>query len=365
MDFDTKRWDRAKRNYRLWWEGRLGRPLLQMDVRGRNPGRPEPNTPNHGFTSYHDLSVPADAIVDRWDYDLSCRRFIADGFPSVWPNFGPGVLAAFMGAQLENGLPPAETVWFHPAREQDIRDIHFAYDPDSVWARRIKDILRAARQRWNGLVQVSMTDLGGNLDVLATFRPGDKLLLDLYDHPDEVKRLTWEAHAAWWQAFCDLDAVIRPVNPGYTAWTPILSEKPYYILQCDFGYMLGPDMFDEFVKPELAASCRKLGNAFYHLDGIGQLPHLDSLLSIPELKGVQWVPGAGQPDTPEWPEVYRKIHAAGKSIQLWPTWKDGRHILEILAEQIGALDGVIVIGGAGPEQADEVTRLCARYGALD
>jgi len=39
-----------------------------------------------------------------------------------------------------------------------------------------------------------MTDLGGNLDILSTFRPGTDLLLDLYDHPEDVKRLTGEAH---------------------------------------------------------------------------------------------------------------------------------------------------------------------------
>ena len=33
-----------------------------------------------------------------------------------------------------------------------------------------------------------MTHLGSNLDTVATFRPGEKLLLDLYDAPEEVKR---------------------------------------------------------------------------------------------------------------------------------------------------------------------------------
>jgi len=31
------------------------------------------------------LSVSAKAIVDRWDYDLSCRYFLGDAFPTVWP----------------------------------------------------------------------------------------------------------------------------------------------------------------------------------------------------------------------------------------------------------------------------------------
>jgi hypothetical protein len=38
-----------------------------------------------------------------------------------------------------------------------------------------------------------------------------------------------------------------------------------------------------------------LPRTFYHLDGIGQLHHLDLVLSIAELDGVQWVPGDGKP----------------------------------------------------------------------
>ena len=51
--------------------------------------------------------------------------------------------------------------------------------------------------------------------------------------------------------------------------------------------MLGPEHFEEFVKPEIVASCNRLGNSFYHLDGVGQIRHLDSLLAIAELKGIQ------------------------------------------------------------------------------
>jgi hypothetical protein len=40
------------------------------------------------------------------------------------------------------------------------------------------------------------------------------------------------------------------------------------------------------------------------------------VLSIPELDGVQWIPGDGKPTCAHWPEVYRKIAAAGKKIQI-------------------------------------------------
>jgi 5-methyltetrahydrofolate--homocysteine methyltransferase len=358
IDFNNERWEQVKKNYRDWWDGKLGRPLIHMML-GRSPARPEPK-PGVARTEKeisYDLSIMPEEIVDRWDYKLSGREFLGDSFPSVWPDFGPGVLAAFLGAKAE---PTEGTVWFHPAKELEPEKIHFALDPENIWLKRVKDICRAALARWDGLVQVGMTDLGGNLDVLSTFRPGEKLLLDLVDSPQEVKRLTWEAHAAWWQAFDEINAVLKPLNPGYTAWTPIFSESPYYMLQCDFAYMIGPQMFAEFVRPELEASCRRLKHAFYHLDGIGQLPHLDSLLSIRELKGVQWIPGEGQPQGERWPEVYRKIIAAGKRAQFVGDWRN----FDSLIRQTGGAENFIVFGSAPQRERNEVKAFLKRYGAL-
>jgi len=361
IDFDAKRWDRLKDAARLWWDGRLERPLIQVALTGRDPGRGEPAAPNHGFVPFHDPSAPAEAIVDRWDYNLSCRTFPGDAFPGVWPNFGAGVVAAFLGARLE-ARRDGDTVWFHPRRRQEIADIRFEYDGENVWLRRVKEVALAAAQRWNGLVQVAMADLGGNLDVLSTFRPGERLLLDLYDHPDHVKRLAWRAHELWHRYFDEINAVLRPSNPGYSAWAGIFCEQPHYMLQCDFCYMISPEMFDEFAKPELEATCRRLPCCFYHLDGPGQLAHLDSLLAIKELKGIQWIPGAGAPDQRHWPEVYRKIRKAGKLIQLHVDG-DKMEVLDVVAGQVGSAKGIVMSGEVDASKEARLQKILRRYGA--
>ena len=362
IDFDSSRWARIKKDYTAWWQGKLDRPLVSISMNNREPDRPKPKQPDRDFAAFYDLSVPAEEIIDCWDYSLARRKFIGDAFPSVWPNFGAGVIAAFMGATLQNG---ENTVWFHPKEQKEISDLHFpkTVDENNVWFRRVRDICKAAHEKWHGQVQVGMTDLGGNLDILSAFRPSERLLLDLYDHPEEVKRLSWEAHNAWWAYFDAINKVLQPVNPGYTAWTSIYSPEPYYMLQCDFCYMIGPQMFDEFVKPELSASCKRLKNAFYHLDGPGQLPHLDSLLSIPELKGVQWVPGSGRKDYEEWPEVFRKIQSAGKLLQLFngsgkPEWQS----IERVVHKLGTAKGIIMIGWAEKEDEPEILRMLDSLG---
>lgn len=360
--FSPERWETVKKNARAWWDGKLGRPLMHFVLTGRDPGCPPPKSvrewEQRSNKTMYDLSVPPEKTVERWDYGLSLLEYLGDSFPNVWPNFGPGVLAAFIGGKAEP--VPGITVWFHPEKELEPRDIKFTLDSKNIWLTLIKDICRAAMDRWQGIVQVGMTDLGGNLDVISTFRPGEKLLLDLNDHPDEVKRFSMEVHAAWWKAFGDINAVLQPVNPGYTAWTPIYSETPYYMLQCDFCYMISPGMFDEFVKPELAASCRKLDHAFYHLDGVGQLPHLDSLLRIDELKGIQWIPGAGKTQGEAWPDVYRKIIQAGKRAQYVGDWRN----FDKLVAQVGSAENFVVFGRAPMKERREVEAFLKRYGAM-
>ena len=73
-------------------------------------------------------------------------------------------------------------------------------------------------------------------------------------------------------------------------------------------------MFDTFVAPELASSAARITNAVYHMDGIGQIPHLDSLLAIDGIKGIQWVPGDGEPEKQNWDEILSRILASGKKL---------------------------------------------------
>ena len=357
IDLDASGWRRIKADAAAWWAGELERPLLHVKLSHAPATRRPSKVPYYGFQSFYDLSVPAADIVDAVDYELSQTLYAADSFPHTWVNFGAGVAAAFLGCLLENG---DDTVWFRPRCEQAIGDVELTYDGDNVWLNRIKEIMAAGTDRWQGAVQIGMTDLGGDLDILSAFRPGEGLLVDLYDHPETVKELTWRAHDLWWRYYDELNEILQPINPGYTAWCPIFSESPYYMLQCDFAYMVGPDMFDEFVKPELAASCKRLGNAFYHLDGQGQLGHLDSLLEIAELKGVQWVPGDGSPGCEHWPEVYRKIHDAGKLIEI----SGGSGVFDAfdaIVEQIGTAKGLFLYADIDIAQASKVEAFVEKW----
>lgn len=80
--------------------------------------------------------------------------------------------------------------------------------------------------------------------------------------------------------------------------------------------MISPKMFERFVLPDISACCERLDYPFYHLDGKGEIPHLEMLLAIPRLRGIQWVPGDGQPQAEHWLALLERILKSGKLCQV-------------------------------------------------
>ena len=128
IHFDPARWVKVKQDARQWWAGELDRPLFCLTAHGRSADRPPARHPFHHFTAFYDFSVTPEEIVDVWDYHLSRQRFLGDAFPTQWPNFGPGVAAGFLGAEL---LLDGRTVWFRPRQRQPLAELHFRFDAEN------------------------------------------------------------------------------------------------------------------------------------------------------------------------------------------------------------------------------------------
>ncbi len=128
---------------------------------------------------------------------------------------------------------------------------------------------------------VGLTDLGGNLDILASLRSSEKLLLDLSDTPEEVLRICADITRVWMYTYDLLFDLTNGKKSGSCGWSPLWAPGKLYMLQSDFSYMISPRMFKRFVMPDLTACCDFLDYPFYHLDGVGELNHLDQILSIP------------------------------------------------------------------------------------
>jgi len=305
--------------YRLWWENKMTCPMFGIVTEGHKPERKPSENPKLWFSNAWDMNISPEQFIDAYDWDISTKRWYGNAFPNFPMSlFGPGVMAAFLGCTPHG---TEQTVWFTPPdSDMPLSEMHFTFDENNIYFRRVCDMYAAAMDKWHGKVVVSMVDMGGVLDVLATMRGTENLLMDLYDEPEEVLRCVNELQELWFRYFDHFNSIMAPEAQGYSDWMNIFYEKPGYVLQSDFSFMISPDMFNTFVMPELASSAARLYKAVYHIDGIGELAHLDSLLSIKDIAGYQWAPGAGNPAQMNWDDLLSRILGTGKKLL---SWNDG------------------------------------------
>ena len=180
------------------------------------------------------------------------------------------------------------------------------------------------------------------MDVLSSLRGGETLCLDMVERPEWVEQKISELNQVWFEAYQRIYDLIKledgsAVFGAFYAWGPGRTAK----LQCDASAMISPQMFRRFVVPALTAQCGWLDNSLCHLDGTQAMLHLDTLLQIEPLDAIEWTPQAGiEPGGhPRWYDLYRRILAAGKAVQVVGVEPD--EVIPLL-DAIGR-DGVYVL----------------------
>jgi hypothetical protein len=113
-------------------------------------------------------------------------------------------------------------------------------------------------------------------------------------------------------------------------------------------------MYRKYVIPHLRDQIDAMQYPFYHLDGMGALNHLNSLLEIKPLRAIQWVPGSGKERIAQWYGVIERILRAGKSVECFARADE----VDDLVQHVGAR-GLLINVEASKEEAE---RLVAKYG---
>jgi len=203
---------------------------------------------------------------------------------------------------------------------------------------------------------VSMPDLGRGLDVLAAIRGNANLLMDLLIAPDRVQSALDVIERLWHRFHREFADIIYPANHHgcYAECMRYLSARSTHIAECDFAAMIGPEQFAQFALPVLQRECEEFeGRVVFHMDGPGQMPHLDLLCGVEQLHAVQWVPGAGNPGTlsEKWYPLYRTLIDAGKRICLGGA-EDNVAGIRALFAAFPKQEFLLPFTLAGPEQAD-------------
>lgn len=332
LAFTEENWACVQNNWKRWWASDLSRPLVMIEFEERNDGSLPPKLicslpEDIRFSAILNSDLVAAEILEIYWRRLCRFRWFGDAWPRWYPYFGPGIVAGFLGSNVNPGL---DTIWFSHAAPQNVLNSELSIDWLNPWWLKVKELTELAVHKWGDHICIGYTDLGGILDILASLRGTEQLLIDLYDNPDYVRRALDRITVCWMSYYNELHKIIQKSPRGTTSWANLWASGSSYILQCDFAYMISPKHFELFALPDIEACCEQIEYPFYHLDGKGQIPHLEMLLAIKKLKGIQWIPGEGSAPPEKWLSLLSRIRNKGKLCQLYVTAKGAKTIVSNL-----------------------------------
>lgn len=308
-------WERAKNRFSALWQNELvDRCCIGITC---------PVDPSVGSLDKH-VAHRAESLEKWWTnpeaiYQRNLQSFrntcyFGEAHPCVFLNFGPAGNAAYYGA---TPVFSENTIWHSPWVEdvEDYDRLAF-HDTHDMFGR----TLAAAKylcDRSKGEFHVSMPDNCVALDVLAQLRDTEELLCDMMLYPDEVKRALKFLVAEWKRITSAFYDQIKDNNEGSSiGWLNTFAPGLHAQIQCDIAAMISPQHFDSFFMPEMHEACEYLKYSLYHLDGIEQLQHLNSILSCDSLNMIQWTSVAGQPPAIQYMDSLKQIQAKGKGLLL-------------------------------------------------
>jgi len=319
--------ERTKRRIDAFWECQLlDRPVVQFYL-----AKPEDEwlpMPESGHTAPADRWLDTEYQTEYKVTNLRNREFLGDTLPTAHPNLGPEIFSALYGCPLHFG--DYGTSWTDPILGDWSEADSLTLDWDHPYLRKLHEMTDALLEVGRDVFITGMTDWHAGGDGVAALRDPQNLAMDMVTHAPQVKRLLARMEKDYFALYDVFYEKLRAAGQPITTWLPLISDTRYYVPSNDFSCMISTAMFEDVFLPGIRRECQFLDRSIYHLDGPGALRHLDSILAIPELNALQWVPGAGNEGFSRWVDVYRRAQAAGKGIQVACTLDEIPQVMDTL-----------------------------------
>ncbi len=339
-------WDDTRRRFVDFWEGKGFLVGSWPGVRAETPhaDAPEPPPPESLQQQWTDLDYRAAATL----HQAAHTRWPLETLPVCDPWLGPGSMALYLGS--EPTWQP-DTVWYEPCNRDPDHHPPIAFDPANPWWQLQLELTDRLIDALDGRALVGRPDMVENWDILASLRGTEQLLADMLDRPAWVRRSIDEITEAWFACYDVLHDRLAAQGGGICGWFRTWAPGKVAKVQCDGAAMFSPAMFRQFVVPALTAQCQWLDRSLFHLDGSQCLGHLDALLEIEPLTAIEWTPDPKAPTggSPHWYDMYRRILAAGKRVQVLGAAPEE---IAPLLDAVGA-DGIYFLSFFATEPAAE------------
>ena len=346
-----KNWPETKERLTALWEGKgLDRPCITVTAPQPSARKaPQPATPEQKW-------LDPEFVIPDMLARIESTYWGGEAIPSYLLMAG-WVLCFDATPRFE-----MSTIWHEPAAIDWEDPPTFELNFDAPLIQRYIALYQTAVSAagWDDFMIGRACVLPAN-DLVAAVLGGEEFLMATVDRPDWLKAAILEAASEVVKGkkfFAQIAQETHFFWYGNPGWMPFWAPEEYTATQSDVSCMLSPDMFDEFVVPELELYSREFGGIWYHLDGSRAFQHLPTLLSLPYIRVVQFVPEPDvPPNGPDWLDLYRQIQAAGKIVHVSLA---AEHV-EPLVKNLDPNRLVLQTGCGSPEDADRLLESAKRW----
>jgi len=353
-----KNWEKTKKRFERMWDNEIYDRCCVCVEAPLDAAHPYiehvPEDPRELKKWYLD----PDWILERSLESISKTYYAGDAVPKVFPYFGTGGHSKYLCDESSIEYT-RDSIWVHPTID-DYDKFNFKMDAfNGVFLRELKAIEYLAKEGM-GKFMIGPPDNCGSFDALSQLRGNVNLLMDTFDKPSKILKANLALVDILIETGDQIFDVIRENNDGGSihSWMSTWSPKRHLQLQCDASVMMSNEDFKRFIMPELIKSANWLDHAIYHLDGMEQIRHIDSLLSIESINMIQWTPVAGQPPVTTFIPELKKIQKAGKGLVLIVTKNEIEPLLNELSQNGMLLN---VIDAKDKEEADDIVRYVENF----
>jgi hypothetical protein len=278
----------------------------------KNPNLPSGaggrNYRDHVFGDMHQ-------ILDEAIEKAANTYFGGEEVPAFYPTFGPDAIAVFCGAELAWNDYSGDTNWVVPFVERWEEALPLKLDETHpLWQRQL-EFYRLGAEKLAGKMLLRGLDWHTNMDLLSAIRSPARLCMDLVEQPEMIDEAMKSARAIFPKMWEAVVAAGKMRERGFCNY--IYSMHGADNLQCDFGAMISPPMFERWALPALEEEAALVNNVYYHWDGPTQLVHEDLLCGSKGIYTFQYQMGAGNGDPRDYLELYQRLQSKGKAIHFW------------------------------------------------
>lgn len=305
--------EKIKRYLAFWNDFPVERPMVGFSLGGwfsfqsysaiqkyRGQVNPTPDllSPEKYFDDY-------DRIVDPF------REIEDDVIHSVAPIPAFPWLEAMLGIQVQVGN---ESIW---AREGgfDYQNIdRLDLSKDNPWRRKYLEFVAALQDRYGDRYPVGQPILRGTSDMVAALRGSQRMIFDLFDHPETFQHLSRVLTDFFIGLVQDQLAITRPFHGGYeveqfTLWAP----RGIVRMQEDASALFSPDLYVKYLQGEDQRVASSFPYNVIHLHS-SSLLLLDKIVEIEAIKCIQINKDQGGWGVPKMLPLFKMVQRRGKRL---------------------------------------------------